>query len=91
MALKNALSHFWYSVVRLLNKLLRMFPGNIGNGIKSEAARKIIKKTSRIGIPLKVFPGTPSVSSVLIFNKHFCAFEEQNYKSRLGKSLLKIG
>jgi hypothetical protein len=37
-------------------RLENMFPGNMGVGIRSEAARKIMKKTIRIGVPFKVPP-----------------------------------
>ena len=32
-------------------RVKRRFPGNIGEGIRSEAARKIVKKTIRIVMP----------------------------------------
>lgn len=57
MALKTALSHFLYSVVRFSNRLLMMFPGNMGNGIRSEAARKIVRKTIKMGVPFNFSPG----------------------------------
>ncbi|MGC8998130.1 MAG: hypothetical protein ACP5JW_01815 [Candidatus Bathyarchaeia archaeon] len=52
----RALTNFWYSSAILPIRVQIKFPGKIGEGIKSEVARNIEKKTINIGIPLMSFP-----------------------------------
>jgi len=47
----------------------------MGEGIRSEAARKIVKKTIRIGMPFMF----SSESEIIIFNKDFCINVQQKY------------
>lgn len=46
-----ALASFWYSSVIFPIKMHIELPGNKGDGIKSDAARNIKKKTIRIDVP----------------------------------------
>jgi|GEM_PF-7026556 hypothetical protein len=50
MPLKTALKYLENSLATPIKTQI-MFPGNIGEGISSEAAKKIEKKTIRIHIP----------------------------------------
>jgi len=50
MPFKTALKYLENSLVTPIKTQI-MFPGNIGEGISSEAAKKIEKKTIRIHIP----------------------------------------
>ena len=52
----RAPTNFWYSSAILPIKAHMKFPGNMGEGIKSEAAKNIEKKTISIGIPFMSFP-----------------------------------
>lgn len=56
MALKTALNHSLYSVAKFPIKVQRTFPGNRGEGINRDAAKKIIMNVIRIGMPFKVHP-----------------------------------
>jgi len=62
------------------------FLGNMGEGIKSEAAKNIRKKTTRIGAPTF----SQSLSDILIFNKHCCRIVKHKYafKIRLQQTFL---
>jgi hypothetical protein len=51
MPLKTALKYLEYSLAIPPIKTQMMFPGNIGEGIRIEAAKKIEKKAIRIHIP----------------------------------------
>ena len=83
-----ALTNFWYSFAILPIKTHIKFPGNMGEGIKSEAAKNIEKKTINIGIPFTVFPlcAFHESSGVVIFINISAFMFNKNTEKRLIES-----
>ncbi|MGC8895807.1 MAG: hypothetical protein ACP5LB_03425 [Candidatus Bathyarchaeia archaeon] len=72
----------------------KKFPGNIGEGISSDAAVKSKKNAVKIANPLiAIFPFTlygwvwiglsSRISNIAIFNKHYCLPAQQKYKTNI--------
>jgi hypothetical protein len=76
-------------------KAQKKFPGNIGEGISSEADAKSKKNVSSITAPFMFFAfcrvlfltdAQPRVSSIAIFNKLYRSQAQQKYKNKKAKS-----